>query len=153
VMRRAAQAYARVLRGLTYNRLAGIPYAALPIGMAVALETNEPLVYPRKEAKEYGTKAAIEGAHRAGEVIAVIDDLISSGESKFEAIEKLESAGLVVKDVIVLIDRSKNAKDMLGARGYALHSVVSLPELAALWQASGAISAAQAEEIRAFLAG
>ena len=49
----------------------------------------------------------------AGETIVIIDDLATTGGSKFEAIEKLTSAGLIVKDVVVLIDRQSGAKESL----------------------------------------
>ncbi|MFN8426973.1 MAG: hypothetical protein U0X87_12050 [Anaerolineales bacterium] len=48
------------------------------------------MIYPRKEAKTYGTKAEIEGEYHAGETVVVIDDLATTGGSKFEAIEKLD---------------------------------------------------------------
>ncbi len=75
------------------------------------------MIYPRKEVKTYGTKAEIEGEYHAGETVVVIDDLATTGGSKFEAIEKLTGAGLVVKDVVVLwtaIGRDR----VSGAGGY-----------------------------------
>jgi uridine monophosphate synthetase len=100
-----AAAYVKILRRLSFDRLAALPYAALPIGTAVSLQGNWPMIYPRKEAKTYGTKADIEGIFQPGETVAVVDDLATTGGSKFEAIEKLTAAGLKVRDVIVLIDR------------------------------------------------
>ena len=79
------------------------------------------MIYPRKEVKTYGTKAEIEGEYHAGETIVVIDDLATTGGSKFEAIEKLTGAGLVVKDVVVLVDRQSGAKESLERAGY-LHA-------------------------------
>ena len=49
ILKRVGQAYAAVLRGLEFERLAGIPYAALPIATATALEMNKPLIYPDRE--------------------------------------------------------------------------------------------------------
>src|SRR5581483_10967059 len=63
-LKRVAHAYAELLRGLTFDRIAGIPYAALPIATATSLELNKPLIYPRREVKEYGTRAAIEGEYQ-----------------------------------------------------------------------------------------
>src|SRR5690606_9589821 len=111
VLRRVAQAYAGKLAELQYDRIAGIPYAALPIATAIGLEMEQPLVYPRREAKAYGTRADIEGEYNPGETIAVIDDVTTTGDSKFEAIQKLESAGLVVRDIVVLIDRQQGASE------------------------------------------
>lgn len=152
ILKLAARAYAEVLGKLQFDRLAGLPYAALPIGTAVSLEMNRPLIYPRREVKEYGTKAAIEGDYAAGETIAVLDDLATTGGTKIEAIEKLEAAGLKVRDVVVLIDREQGAKEMLAEAGYAMHAVVTLRELLELWRESGAVTAAQYDEVLAFLA-
>ena len=153
ILRRVAQAYAETLRELEFDRLAGIPYAALPISTAIALEMNRPLIYPRREAKDYGTQALIEGEYQAGETIAVIDDLATTGGSKIEAIQKLEEAGLKVRDIVVLIDRGQGAGPMLAEAGYQLHAVVTLNDLLPEWLKSGALSQAQFKEVSAFLAG
>jgi uridine monophosphate synthetase len=151
ILQHVAKAYAQKLNELNFDRLAGIPYAALPIATAIALEMNRPLIYPRREAKEYGTRAVIEGDYTAGETIAVIDDLATTGDSKIEAIQKLESVGLKVKDIIVLIDRGQGAGKMLAEAGYQLHSVLTLPELLDEWLRSGAISQAQFNAVELFL--
>ena len=151
VLQRVAQAYAHVLRGLRFDRLAGIPYAALPIATAISLEAGWPLIYPRREAKEYGTRATIEGEFKPGETVAVIDDLVTTGDSKIETIQKLEGAGLKARDIVVLIDRGQGAAAILAASGYALHSVVTLPALLDEWLRTGAISAAQRADVLAFL--
>src|SRR4051794_12079707 len=48
-------------RSLSFDRIAGIPYAGLPLGVAVSLAGGYPLCYARKEAKDYGTQRRIEG--------------------------------------------------------------------------------------------
>jgi uridine monophosphate synthetase len=151
ILRRVARAYAATLKELEFDRLAGIPYAALPIATAIALEIDRPLIYPRREAKDYGTQAAIEGDYQAGETIVVIDDLATTGGSKIVAIQKLEEAGLKVRDVVVLIDRGQGAGPMLAEAGYQLHSVVNLLDLLPEWLRSGAITRAQFEEVQTFL--
>jgi uridine monophosphate synthetase len=151
ILKRVAQAYAATLKDLTFNRLAGIPYAALPIATAIALEIDRPLIYPRREAKDYGTRAIIEGDYQAGETIVVIDDLATTGGSKIEAIQKLEEAGLKVRDIVVLIDRGQGAGPMLAEAGYQLHSVANLLDLLPEWLRLGAITAEQFEEVKAFL--
>jgi len=153
ILKRVAQAYAVTLKDLSFDRLAGIPYAALPIATAIALEIDRPLIYPRREAKDYGTRAVIEGDYQAGETIVVIDDLATTGGSKIEAIQKLEEVGLNVRDIVVLIDRGQGAGPMLAEAGYQLHSVVNLLDLLPEWLRSGAISQEQFEEVKTFLAG
>jgi uridine monophosphate synthetase len=151
VLALAAQAYLPILRSLAFDRLAALPYAALPIATAVSLQSGWPMLYPRKETKEYGTRLAIEGAYLPGERAVVIDDLATTGDSKFEAIQKLTEAGLSVHDVVVLIDRQSGAGESLQAAGYRLHAVFSLTQLLDYWEAAGKIPAEKIEAVRRFL--
>jgi len=139
-LRMVARAYASLLHRLHFDRLAAIPYAGLPIGTAVALETGHPLIYPRKEAKQHGTGRPIEGRFRSGEKVAVLDDVVTTGGSKMAAIEPLEAAGLRVRDIVVLLDREQGGKEELARRDYQLHSVLTMSELLAVLQREGRIS-------------
>ncbi len=60
-----AQAYLPIISSLQFSRIAGLPYAAIPIATAISLAGNYPMIYPRKEVKTYGTKAEIEGDYHA----------------------------------------------------------------------------------------
>jgi uridine monophosphate synthetase len=151
LLSQAASAYLPLLRRLTFDRLAALPYAAIPIATAISLLGNWPMIYPRKEVKAYGTQAEIEGSFVPGERVVVIDDLATTGGSKFEAIEKLASAGLLVSDVVVLIDRQSGAAGSLAQAGYQLHAVFTLGELLDEWERAGKISVDQAASVRAFL--
>jgi len=144
-------AYLPILRPLSFDRLAGLPYAAIPIATAVSLQGNYPMIYPRKEVKTYGTKAEIEGEFHAGETALVIDDLATTGGSKFEAIEKLTSAGLKVKDVVVLVDRQSGAKESLEQAGYSLHAVLTITQLLDHWEKTGKVDKDKIAESREFL--
>jgi uridine monophosphate synthetase len=144
-------AYLPLLSTLHFSRIAGLPYAAIPITTAISLQGNYPMIYPRKEAKSYGTKAQIEGEYQAGETVVVIDDLATTGQSKFEAIEKLTGAGLVVKDVVVLVDRQSGAKESLVQAGYSLHAVLTIGQLLDYWEKNGKVEKDRIEETRKFL--
>jgi uridine monophosphate synthetase len=144
-----ATAYRFLIASLEFDRLAAIPLAALPIGTVIAIQSGVPLIYPRKEIKSHGTKAAIEGQYETGAKVLV--DLVSSGESKFEAIDLLTSAGLVVEDVAVLIDREGGAREKMAQAGLQLHSVFKLSELIDHWETSGKVSAERANQVREFI--
>ena len=146
-----AQAYLPLLSSLQFSRIAGLPYAAIPIATAISLAGNYPMIYPRKEVKTYGTKAEIEGEYHAGETVVVIDDLATTGGSKFEAIEKLTSAGLVVKDVVVLVDRQSGAKESLAQAGYSMHAVLTISQLLEYWAMTGRVGKDKIAETRKFL--
>ncbi|MGA7193833.1 MAG: orotate phosphoribosyltransferase [Anaerolineales bacterium] len=144
-------AYLPLLKDLKFDRIAGLPYAAIPIATAISLQGNYPMIYPRKEVKTYGTKAEIEGEYHAGETIVIIDDLATTGGSKFEAIEKLTSAGLIVKDVVVLIDRQSGAKESLKQAGFAMHAVLTITQLLDYWEQTSKVEKDKIEETREFL--
>ena len=146
-------AYLPLLKELKFDRIAGLPYAAIPIATAVSLQGNYPMIYPRKEVKSYGTKAEIEGEYHAGETIVVIDDLATTGGSKFEAIEKLTGVGLLVKDVVVLVDRQSGAKESLAQAGYSMHAVLTISHLLEYWEENGKVDKDKIEETKEFLAG
>lgn len=152
VLRVVVKAYAALLKDLHFDRIAAIPYAALPIGVAVALEVNCPLIYPRKEIKGHGIQREIEGEFNAGEQVVVLDDVITDGGSKLKAIEPLESAGLKVRDVVVLVDRQQGGKEELANRGYSLHSFLTLVELLTVLGQHGRVTVEQATETLEFLA-
>jgi len=146
-----AQAYLPIVSSLQFSRIAGLPYAAIPIATAISLAGNYPMIYPRKEVKSYGTKAEIEGEYHAGETVVVIDDLATTGGSKFEAIEKLTDAGLVVKDVVVLVDRQSGAKESLEQAGYSMHAVLTIGQFLDSWEEHGKVEKDKIEKTRLFL--
>ena len=153
LLEKIGQAYLPILKDLQFARLAGLPYAAIPIATAVSLQGNYPMIYPRKEVKTYGTKAEIEGEFNAGETVVVIDDLATTGGSKFEAIEKLTAVGLLVKDVVVLVDRQSGAKESLEQAGYSMHAVLTITQLLDHWEKTGKVAKEKIAETRNFLAG
>jgi uridine monophosphate synthetase len=151
LLQKIGGAYLPLLKDLQFSRLAGLPYAAIPIATAICLQGNYPMIYPRKEAKAYGTKAEIEGEFHSGETAVVIDDLTTTGGSKFEAIEKLTAAGIQVSDVVVLVDRESGAKEALAEAGLKLHAVLTITQLLDHWEVNGKVGKNKIEETRKFL--
>lgn len=151
LLRRIAQAYADLLQPLVFDHLAAVPYAALTIGTAVALAINKSLIYPRKEAKAYGTDKTIEGRFAAGDRAVVIEDLITSGGSIRKAIVTLQVAGLEVSDVVVLIDREQGGVQKLAEAGYRLHAVLRLSEILGTLRATDRISTEQLATVERYL--
>jgi uridine monophosphate synthetase len=153
LLRQVGAAYLRLLTGMQYDRIAAVPYAAIPIATSIAMQGELPMIYPRKESKDYGTRAEIEGEFVPGETVVLIDDLATTGGSKFEAIEKLKAAGLHVRDVVVLIDRQSFAREALHREGYALHAVFTIADLLDYWERTGGVSHDRIAASRRFLAG
>jgi len=150
ILQDVAKEITAISKPLKFERIAGIPYAAIAIATAVSLESGWPMIYARKEAKDYGTKKAIEGAYKQGETVLVIDDLITNGASKFEAAEPLKEEGLLVKDFVVLVDREQGGAKELADKGYALHSVLKMSELLEALEKNKKISQEQFESIKEY---
>jgi len=146
-MRQVAAVYRPLLHDLSFDLLAAYPYAALPIGVAISLEMDLPLIYPRKTAKRYGTGRQVEGRWEVGQTAVVIEDLITSGDSILQAVATLKAEGLHVKDAVVLIDREQGGRQNLEEQGYRLHAVMTLNRLLAILQAQGRINARQRAEV------
>ena len=153
LLKAAARVYADLVRRLTFDHIAGVPYAALPIGTAVALKLERSLIYPRKEAKAYGTGKSVEGVFEPGERAVVIEDVVTSGGSMLNAIETLEQAGLVISDAVVLIDRGQGGPQNLADKGYHLHAVLTMPEILHTLHQAGFLSGEQLNTVTNYLAG
>lgn len=150
-MTQVASAYIRELRTHTFDRIAGLPYAALPIATAISLQASVPMIYPReKETLEQDT-TRIEGIYHKGETIVLIDDLAITGQSSLEALKVMADAGLMVGDIIVLIDCDLGARELLSRNGYRLHALFTLTQLLDYWEETERVPLDQIANVRAFL--
>jgi uridine monophosphate synthetase len=143
--------YLPQLEKIEYDHLGALPYAAMPIGTAISLQTGQPMIYPRKETKGYGTKASIEGKFNPGDSVVLIDDLATTAGSKFEAIEKLTSADLQVKDIVVLIDRQSGASESLAQAGCKMHAVFTITQLLDFYEQKALVPEEQISAARTYL--
>jgi len=151
LLRRVGQVLAERAQTFKFDVLAAIPYAALPIGVVVSLALDMPLVYPRKEVKDYGTERSVEGAFERGQTVLLIDDLITRGHSKLEAIAPLEAAGLNVKDILVLVDREQGGVEELDAHGYAVHAVLTLVQILDALVGTGKLTTECCDKVKTWL--
>jgi orotate phosphoribosyltransferase len=118
--------------------------AAVPIAAALSLQTNTPFIYPRLLNKGHGTGNAVEGGCGRGERVVLIDDVITTAASKLEAIRVLKGAGLIVSDLVVLVERDEAGRRELDKKGIRVHAYATLAELLALTEAdSSEIRAAE----------
>ncbi len=153
LLAQAAELYAAHLATIACDRIAGVPYAALPIGTAVALAADVPLIYPRKEAKAHGLGKDIEGSWQAGERIVIIEDLITKAGSILTSVERLRAVGLVVEDAIVLIDREQGGKANLAAAGVTGHSIFTITEVMDILVRNDRLERDKQREVLNFLQG
>jgi len=140
------------IKDMKFDVVTGIPYTALPIASLVASKLQKPLVYMRKEEKAYGTCNNVIGKFEKGAKCLVLDDLITTGASKIETAEKYEKEGIVIKDFVVVIDRSANGSEELDNQGYKLHSLITLGGIVQLLKSKNLITDEIVKEVIEFTA-
>lgn len=82
----------------------------------------------RKEAKGHGTQRYIEGPVKAGDRVAIVEDVVTTGGSSLLAIERAEEFGLVVTRVIAIIDRLEGGAKAFAQRGYDFQSLLTIED-------------------------
>jgi orotate phosphoribosyltransferase len=134
-------AEALVRSGLAFDMLFGPAYKGIPLVTATAIGLAEhhgrrvPYAYNRKEAKAHGEGGTLVGAALAGRVV-IVDDVISDGAAKREAIDLIGAAGAVSVGVLLALDRQERgesecsaAQEMQTRHGVRCVSIVTLDEL------------------------
>ncbi len=115
----------------------GLTLGADPIASALAVisyQLGKPVkaFIVRKDAKDHGTKSAIEGNVMSGEKVVIIDDVITTGGSTITAIEHARKAGLIIDRVITLIDREEGGRENILQHVDCVQSVFTRTEIMAL---------------------
>lgn len=116
-------------RSIPADYIGCVALGGVPIAVAVSLETGLHLIIIRKEAKEYGTKGQIVGEFKPGMSVLMVEDVATTGGSVLKAIRALRDEGLVVKHVIVVVDREEGATKALADNGIELIPLVRISEL------------------------
>jgi orotate phosphoribosyltransferase len=83
-------------------------------------------VLVRKEPKGHGTQKFVEGPVQPGDTIAIVEDVVTTGGSSLQAIERVEAAGLKVTQVLAIIDRMEGGAQAFAARGFPFASLLTI---------------------------
>lgn len=109
--------------GIRY--VGGTAYGAIPIVSHVVFQSSRrsgaPIraFYHRKEAKGHGTNALAEGQSPAGdEPVAMLEDVVTSGDSLLSAIALAEEEGYNVTHAFTLVDRGEGGRQKVESAGY-----------------------------------
>ncbi len=116
-------------RAAGHDLVAGMELGAVPIAVAVALESGLPFLVVRKKPKEHGTASRIEGVFQPGQRALVVEDVTTTGGSSLQAVEVLREAGLVVDAVATVVDREQGAREAFAAAGVRLDALVRASEI------------------------
>jgi orotate phosphoribosyltransferase len=80
----------------------------------------------RKESKGHGTNQYVEGPVKAGDSVAIVEDVVTTGGSSLVAIERAEAFGLKVVRVVGIIDRMEGGREAFAQRGYPFASLLTI---------------------------
>lgn len=114
---------------VTGEKIAGMELGAVPIAVALSLETNLPYVIVRKEKKEHGTGKQIEGDLKENEKVVVVEDVATTGASTLRAVNVLRENKGIVEKAIVVVDREEGASELLRKNNVELIPLVRVSEL------------------------
>ena len=109
--------------------LAGMELGAVPLVVALALETDIPYVIIRKEKREHGTSKQIEGGEVKGKSVLIVEDVTTSGGSVVKTIQILRENQAEVEKVLTVVDREAGAKETLKKLEVQFIPLVSVSEI------------------------
>ena len=116
----------------------GMTLGADPLVTAVSIVSyleggSLPAFIVRKEPKSHGTENYIEGKDNlaAGARVALLEDVVTTGGTLLQVIERVKSQGFEVGLVATVVDRQEGGVEALAANGYKLFSVFTREELLA----------------------
>jgi orotate phosphoribosyltransferase len=110
-------------------RLAGPALGAVALAASASLASGLPFVIVRDAAKEYGTGNRLEGVHEPGELVCLLEDVVTSGGALTDAVAVLRQAGLVVRNAVCVVDREEGGADALARTGVRLRCLYRASEL------------------------
>ncbi|HEY1375588.1 MAG TPA: orotate phosphoribosyltransferase [Gemmataceae bacterium] len=110
-------------RDLDIQAVGGLEVGAIPMATAAVLryqragKTLEGF-FVRKQAKGHGSQERLEGLVNPGDRVAVVDDVLTTGESVVQAVEAVEARGAVVARVVCIVDRLQGARERLAKHDF-----------------------------------
>jgi orotate phosphoribosyltransferase len=83
----------------------------------------------RRTTKDHGMRGQVEGNLAGHKRVAILDDVITSGESAIVAAEAAESYKAQVVKVLTVVDRGQGASQVFQQRGFPYTSLFTIGEL------------------------
>lgn len=111
------------------EKIAGMALGAVPIVVAVSLETGNPFIIIRKDKKEHGTQEKVEGDVQNGDKYVIVEDVATTGASALRVAELLREKHAEVGRVITVVDRDEGARELLEQNGLEMRALFTAKEL------------------------
>ena len=110
-------------------RLAGPALGAVALAASASMASGRPFIIVRGETKEYGTANRIEGPFEPGELVCLVEDVVTSGGALGEAVSALRDEALVVRTAVCVVDREEGGSDALARLGVRLRPLFRAGDL------------------------
>ena len=107
--------------------IAGMELGAVPLAVALSLESGIPYTMIRKGERKHGTGSRLEGPSEGKAVL--IDDVATTGGSNIESLQVLQDEGIEVAKIMVVVDREEGAQEKLVPFNIPFESLISASEL------------------------
>lgn len=127
ILKKIAKSMADYTEG--YDLLAGMELGAVPLVVALSLETNIPYVIIRKEKREHGTGKQIEGGDVKGKRVLIIEDVTTSGGSVVKTINIIREKQGIVDEVLAVVDRESGAEEKLQSLDTSFIPLLSISDI------------------------
>ena len=102
------------------------PITAAVITMSGVRGTSLVGFMVRKEPKGHGTNQYVEGPVKPGDTAVIVEDVVTTGGSSLQAIERAQTFGLKILGVLAIIDRMEGGTEAFTQRGYKFASLLSI---------------------------
>ncbi|MFH1833094.1 MAG: orotate phosphoribosyltransferase [Candidatus Levyibacteriota bacterium] len=113
-----------------YDVIAGTATAGIPHAAWISHKLNKPMVYVRGKAKDHGKGNQIEGILKKNQKVAVIEDLISTGESSVQTVRAIRNAGAKSSNIFSIITyKMKKSEDNFKQNKVRLTSLTSFADV------------------------
>ena len=118
-------------------RLAAPALGAVALAVSASMASGLPFIIVRGEAKEYATARRIEGPFESGELVCLLEDVVTTGGALAEAVSALRSEGIVVRNAVCVVDREEGGSDALARLGVRLRALFHAGELLEIRKTAG----------------
>ncbi len=137
---------------LAFDVLGGLETAGIPHSAALGYAMQRPSVFIRKQPKEHGKRARVEGGDVRGKRVLLVEDLVTTGGSSLSGVKALRDEGATVMDCLAIISYGfPEAAQAFAEAGVRLHTLTSFDAVLDHAMANGMLDDGNAAAVRDWL--